>query len=110
LISGAHISGANNDEYCSIYGTQGQIRLPDPYGSDPLRIYLKQPYHELASEQWHSISLEPVSVYQRAIDEYARAVQSGSCTPIDANAARQVLSVVLGIYRSAVEKRSIPMM
>jgi UDP-N-acetyl-2-amino-2-deoxyglucuronate dehydrogenase len=107
LIAGAHISGAGNEECCFIYGTEGQIRLPDPYGSDPLRIYLKRPYNQFSSEQWHSISSEPVSVYQRAIEEYAKALQSGGCVPIDAQAARQVLAVVLAIYQSAAERRPI---
>ena len=107
LIAGAHISGADNEECCFIYGTEGQIRLPDPYGSDPLRVYLKRQYKQLISGQWHTISVEPVSVYQRAIEEYAKALQSGSCVPIGAQATRQVLSVVLAIYQSAAEQRSI---
>lgn len=109
LIAAAHIPGAHHDEYCSIYGTQGQIRLPDPYGSDPLRIYLKPSYQQFGSEQWHSIAFEPVSVYQQAIDEYAKTLQTGTCVPIDAKAARQVLAVVLAIYQSAAEKRTIPL-
>lgn len=107
LIAGAHISGAHNEERCFIYGTEGQIRLPDPYGSDPLRIYLKRPSGRFSPGQWHSISTESVPVYQRAIEEYAKALQSGDCVPIDAQAARQVLAVVLAIYRSAAEKRTI---
>ena len=49
LIAGAHIPGAHDEEYCSIYGTQGQIRLPDPYGSDPMRIYLKRAWRDFSS-------------------------------------------------------------
>jgi predicted dehydrogenase len=107
LIAGAHISGAHREEGCSIYGTQGQIRLPDPYGSDPLRIYLSRRYDQFSPGQWHFISLEPVPVYQRAIEEYVKALQSGGCVPIDAHAARQVLAVVLAIYQSAAEKRTM---
>jgi predicted dehydrogenase len=107
LIAGAHINGAQNEEYCRVYGTEGQIHLPDPYGSDPLRIYLKQPWSQFGSGQWHSISTEPVSVHQRAIADYAEALQSGGCVPIDAQDARRVLAVVLAIYQSAAEKRTI---
>ena len=107
LMAGAHISGANDDEYCHFYGTEGQIRLPDPYGSSPLQIYLKQPWGEYAAGQWHSVPVKPVPVYERAIEEFARAVQSSQCPPIDGRAARRVLSIVLGIYQSAVEKRTI---
>jgi predicted dehydrogenase len=107
LLAGAHISGAKQDEYFCLFGTQGQIRLPDPYGSDPLQIYLKKSFGEFAAEQWHSIPTQPVPVYERAIDDFARTVQSGQCAPIDAQAARRVLSVVSTIYQSAVEKRTI---
>lgn len=107
LLAGAHINGAHDEEYCYLYGTEGQIRLPDPYGSDPLRIYLRRAWGEFTSEQWHSIPTEPVSVYQLAIEDFAEAVQSNQCVPLDAHAARQVLAVVLAIYQSAVEKRTI---
>ena len=107
LIAGAHIPGAHEDEYCSIYGTGGQIRLPDPYGSDPLRIYLRQAWRDFTAGQWHSIPTQPVPVYQRAVEDFARAVRSGQCTPIDAGAARQVLAVVLAIYQSAAEHRTV---
>jgi len=107
LIAGAHISGADNEECCFIYGTEGQIRLPDPYGSEPLRTYLKRPWREYSSAHWHAIPRESVSVYQQAIDDYANAVQSGNCIPIDAQAARQVLAVVLAIYQSSAERRPI---
>jgi predicted dehydrogenase len=107
LISGAHISGAQNDECCYIYGTHGQIRLPDPYGHDPLRLYLKRAWGDFSAGEWHSISTESVPVYQRAIEGFVQAVQLKQCTPIDAQAARRVLAVVLAIYQSASEKRAI---
>jgi predicted dehydrogenase len=107
LFAGAHIPGAQQNEYIQLFGTQGQIRLPDPYGSGPLQIYLRQTFGEYAAGQWHSIPLQPVPVHQRAIEEFAKAVQSGQCPLIDAHAARQVLSIVLAMYQSAVEKRAI---
>lgn len=107
LIAGAHIPGAQNDELCVIYGTEGQLCLPDPYGSDPLQAYLKRAWGDLTAGQWHSIFAEPVPVYQLAVEDFARAVQSRSCVPIDAHAARQVLAVVLAIYQSAAEKRTV---
>jgi predicted dehydrogenase len=107
LIAGAHMSGAHGEECSTIYGTEGQIRLPHPYGSDPLQVYLKQPYGAFAAGEWHSIPLQPVAVYQQAIEDYARALQSGDCVPIDAHAARKVLSVVSAIYQSSAEKRTI---
>ena len=107
LIAGAHIHGAKDEEYLSIYGTEGQLRLPDPYGSNPLRMYLKRDWRDFSAERWHSIPAESVPVYQRAVEDFAKAVQSGGCAPIDGKAARQVLSVVLAIYQSAFEKRML---
>jgi predicted dehydrogenase len=107
LVAGAHISGAHDEEYCSIYGTEGQIRLPDPYSSGPLQMYLKQAWRDFAANQWHSIPTEAAPVYQKAIEGFAQAVQSGGCAPIDARDARQVLAVVLAIYQSAAEQRTI---
>jgi predicted dehydrogenase len=107
ILAGAHIPGAQNDEYCCLYGTQGQIRLPDPYGSGPLQMYLKRSFGEYQLEQWHSVPTNPVPVYARAIEDFVQAVQRGQCVPIDAKAARQVLAIVLAIYRSAAEQRTI---
>jgi len=107
LIAGAHIRGAHHQEYCSIFGTQGQVRLPDPYGSDPLQIYLSRPWAGFTSGSWHSIPSETLNVYRRAIEDYARAVGSSEDVPIDPGAARQVLAVILAIYQSAAEKRTV---
>lgn len=107
LIAGAHITGANHEECCYIYGTEGQIRLPDPYSSDPLQIYLKRIWGEFTAEQSHSIVLEPVLVYQEAIEDFARAVRTKGCIPVSAQDARQVLAIVLAIYQSAAESRTI---
>ena len=107
LMAGAHIPGARHEELCFIYGTEGQVRLPDPYGADSLRVYLKRAWDHLEPGQWHSIPAEPVPVYRLAVEEFALAVQTGRCPPIDAHAARQVLAVVLAIYQSAAEKRTI---
>ena len=107
LIAGAHISGARLSEYFCIYGTKGQIRLPDPYGPDPLQIYLKESWGEFNAENWHVIPTKPVSVYQRAVEDFVQALQCGQPAPIGAQAARQVLNVVLSIYQSAAEKKTI---
>ena len=107
LIAGAHINGAHNDECCHIYGAEGQIRLPDPYGSNPLQLYLKRDWGGFEAGHWRSIHHEPVPVYKRALEDFARSVRSGQCAPINGHDARYVLSVVLGIYQSAKERRMI---
>ncbi|HJS19283.1 MAG TPA: Gfo/Idh/MocA family oxidoreductase [Anaerolineales bacterium] len=107
LIAGAHISGARQGEYFCIYGTKGQIRLPDPYGSDPLQVYLNEDWHDFHAGQWHVIPAKPAPVYQLAIEDFVQALQCGRPAPIDAQAARQVLMIVLSIYQSAAEKKTI---
>jgi predicted dehydrogenase len=70
-------------------------------------MYLKRSFGEYLPEQWHSVPTKPVPVYVQAIEGFARAVRQGQCLPIDAKAARQVLKIVLAIYRSAAEQRTI---
>jgi len=107
LMAGAHISGAQHEECFYIYGTQGQLRLPDPYGSDAMQVYMKKDWGDLSADKWHSIPMESVPVYRRALEDFAQAVQSGECAPINAQDAWNVLAVVLAMYRSAVERKTI---
>lgn len=107
IIAGAHINGAQNEEYCCLYGTQGQLRLPDPYGSDPLQLYVKRPWSNFAAGQWHSLPIKPVPVYQLALEDFVQSVQLRKCVPISGQTARQVLAVVLAIYQSAAERSYI---
>lgn len=107
IFAGAHIAGARDNECIFLYGTRGQIRLPDPYGSQSLQMYLQQPFGEYEAGIWHEVSLEPVPVHARGIEEFTRAVQDGRCVPIGADDARQVLSIILAIYRSANEERMV---
>ena len=107
LIAGAHIPGARNEEVCYIYGTEGQIRLPDPYSSDPMQLYLKRKWDDFEAGQWHTLDMERIPVYTRAIEDFAVSVQSGQCAPINGDDARHVLSVVLAIYESAKDRKMI---
>ncbi|MEP6896556.1 MAG: Gfo/Idh/MocA family oxidoreductase, partial [Chloroflexota bacterium] len=93
LMAGAHISGAHSEECCHIYGTLGQLRLPDPYGPSPLQLYLQRAWDQYSADQWHSLPLEAVPVYERAVENFAQAVQAKQPAPIDGKAARQVLSI-----------------
>jgi predicted dehydrogenase len=107
LIAGAHIIGAHNEEVTTIYGTEGQIRLPDPYSADPMQLYLKRNWDDFEAGQWHTLVMEQVPVYVRAIEDFALSVQSGQCAPINSDDARHVLAVVLAIYQSAKERKMI---
>ena len=107
LIAGAHIIGAHNEETSYIYGTEGQIRLPDPYSSNPMQLYLKRKWDDLEAGHWHMLDMEQIPVYVRAIEDFAASVQSGQCAPINGDHARHVLSVILALYQSAKERKMI---
>lgn len=105
VFSGAHIAGAQRgDESFEIFGARGALRVPDPYASDPLQIFLREPWRDLSANVWHTIPLPPTDVFRRAIDDFARAVQEHASAPIGAADARRVLQIILALYRSAQEK------
>jgi len=72
-----------------------------------LQLYLQRAWDQYSAGQWHALPLEAVHVYQRAIENFARAVQTKQPAPINGQAARQVLSIVLAMYQSAAERRTI---
>lgn len=103
LFAGAHLAGGG-DESCDLYGTQGQLRLPDAYGHDPLRVYLRQPWGGLEAGVWHSLPQTPVNAYALALDDFAQAVQRGQPAPTSGRDARAILAIVLGLYASAARQ------
>ena len=106
LFAGAHLAGGG-EEACDLYGTQGQLRLPDAYGHDPLRLYLRQAWGAYTAGTWHSLPQNPVNCYARAVDDFARAVQRGEPAPTSGRDARAVLATVLGLYESAATGRVV---
>ena len=108
LMAGAHIAGARGEERFEIYGTHGQLRLPDPYaGSRGLEVYLTRDGAGLTAGAWHTLPCEPTPVHQRAVEQFARAAASSQPTTAGARAARQVLATVLALYQAAEEQRAV---
>lgn len=101
LMAGAHLAGANDDEVTDLYGTQGQMRLPDPYGPGPLQVFLRHGWGDLAPNVWHSLPQAPVNAYALAVDDFAQAVRRGQPAPTSGRDARAVLAIVLGLYQAA---------
>jgi predicted dehydrogenase len=102
------LAGARlGDERFDIYGSEGQLRLPDPYGADPLQVYLRRPWQALPGDAWTTLPAEPAPVFLRAVEAFAAAVQRGEPAPTGGRDARRVLAVVLAIYQSAVEGRAV---
>ena len=104
VFVGAHLAGAARAEHVAIFGTEGQLKLPYPYGPDPLQVFLRRAWDGLAPNEWHSLPDPPAPVYVRAVDEFALAVQRGLPAPTNGRDARQVLAIVLGLYRAAAEQ------
>jgi UDP-N-acetyl-2-amino-2-deoxyglucuronate dehydrogenase len=114
LLAGAHLAGAaTGDERFDLFGSQGQMRLPDPYADGPLRLYLRRPWRGYAAGCWldvpasNDFGRSPANIYQRAVDDFAQAVQRGVPAPIDGRDARRVLSLVTAMYQSAQAGRAV---
>ena len=107
LFAGAHIVGAERAERIELYGARGQIQLPDPYGDDTSRVYLREPWGELAAGLWHTLPRTSTDVYATAVEAFADTVRSGCPTTANARNARQTLATVLAIYQSAAERQTI---
>ena len=107
LFAGAHIAGAERAERIELYGSLGQIQLPDPYGDGAPTVYLREPWGDLAAARWHTLPRAPTDVYTQAVEAFARTARSGKPTTAGARNARQTLATVLAIYQSAVERQTI---
>jgi predicted dehydrogenase len=103
LFVGAHLAGASRDEHLTIFGTEGQLRLPYPYGPDPLNVFFRREWDGLAPNEWHTLPDAQAPIYARAVDDFAQAVQRGLPAPTSGRDARQVLAIVLGLYQSSAE-------
>jgi predicted dehydrogenase len=107
LIAGAHIAGAKGDERMDIIGTHGQLQLPDPYGGDAWRVFLRQPHGDIPANVWHTLPGAQAPLYAEAVNAFARAIHNHQPAPTSGHDARQTLATVLALYRAAEEKRTI---
>jgi predicted dehydrogenase len=108
LFAGAHLAGSSLGSECfDIYGTQGQLKLPDVYGDGPLQVFLRREWGGLPAGVWQTVEAAPAPVFAKAVEAFARAVQRGEPAPTNGHDARRALATVLAIYQSAAEKRTI---
>lgn len=108
LIAGAHIAGARRAEGFDVYGVRGQICLPDPYGADPVRVFLREAWRDLPADAWHALPVVPGAPYQRAVEAFAQTVRQAPPTTAGAQSARQTLATVLALYQSAAVQHPQP--
>jgi predicted dehydrogenase len=118
LYSAAHSIGAKGDETIEIYGTLGTVRVPDPYGTNPVQVFLREPWGDIPANEWHILSVEPpgvihdavgfpTHVFLDALNGFMEAVRNHKPAPIDGYAARRVLEIVLAMYRAADEQCTV---
>lgn len=108
IYAGAHLAGAGTGDECfEIFGSYGQLKIPDPYGSGSLQVFLRQEWEGLSDGIWHSLPARPVQVYQAAIREFIQSIASGIPPPTGGREARRVLATILAIYQAAAENRPI---
>jgi UDP-N-acetyl-2-amino-2-deoxyglucuronate dehydrogenase len=79
-----------------IYGRQGQILLPTPWGTGPLALFTRE------AGQWREITPEATAdARQLTFEEFAAAVLAGLPVPIPGEAALKASSVIHAVYESA---------
>src|SRR5919202_941138 len=79
-----------------IYGRQGQILLPTPWGTGPLALFTRE------TGEWREITPEATADGRQLVfDEFAAAVLAGSPVPIPGEAGVKASSVVHAVYESA---------
>ena len=92
----------------SIYGSQGQLIIPSPYGSPFLWLYTMKDTEFGEAETWHKIILEKKHNHlTRFIEEFADAVLSGDDPPVTGEDGRNALEIVIAAYESGLKKSPI---
>jgi predicted dehydrogenase len=108
ILAGAHLAGSQvGDECIQLYGTQGQLRLPDPYGQGQLEVYLRRAWDGLKAGQWQSLPAPQVDVHRSAVEEFALAATRHAVPSSDSRTACNVLATILSIYLAADRQRTI---
>jgi len=109
IFAGAHMASSRVGSECfDIFGTQGQLKMPDAYGDGPLQVFLRQGWGDIPANVWHSVPGLVANVYRETVEAFAYAVQQGQPAPTSGHDARRVLATVLALYQSAEAKRTIP--
>jgi UDP-N-acetyl-2-amino-2-deoxyglucuronate dehydrogenase len=108
ILAGAHLAGSQvGDECIQLYGSLGQLRLPDPYGDGELEVFVRRPWEGLKAGQWQTLPAEQIDVHRSAVDEFAMAVTHNTAPSSNGRTASHVLATVLGIYYAADRQRMV---
>ena len=101
LVASAHTPGARDEETIEIDGTLGRLKLPDPFGTAPLRLYRK------STATWEDLPTVRPDSHRRMLESFVTAIEVGPEVPADATDAAAALSVVNAIYESSRTGRRV---
>ena len=109
VVASAHAPGAEAGELIEVDGSDGSLRLPDPYASPArLDLFLRRPFGGHPADRWIAISLPPVDPWAAALAAFAGAIAAGTTPVPGIDDAEAALATVLAIYRSARTGRVVP--
>ena len=102
LVAAAHAPGARAEETIELDGTDGAIRIGDPYVAVPgLRIHLRRDHGRHRAGRWIRIRPRPVDAWAATLDAFAVAIRAGRPPEPGLDDAAEALTTVLAIDRAA---------
>lgn len=104
IVAGAHVPGMERGETVELDGTDGAIRMPDPYGPGDCSVFLRRPWGELLAGRWVEVPSPVSDRFRATIDGFASAVRDGAPAPVGVSAVRSALGAVLRLYEDAATR------
>ena len=102
LAATAHAPGAVDAETIELDGTDGALRLGDPYALEPrLEIFLRRPLDGRPAGQWTAVATPSADPWRGTIEAFVDAVEGGLDPVPGLDDAAAALEAVLAVYRSA---------
>jgi predicted dehydrogenase len=102
LVAAAHAPGAAGEETIELDGTDGAVRLGDPYLPSPdLRVFLRRDHGRLKAGRWTRLRPAPVDAWAMTLDAFAAAIRAGRPPEPGLEDAATALATVLALYRAA---------
>lgn len=92
----------------NIYGSKGQLVIPNPYGPPFLWIYTRESTEYGESSRWHKVRLErKYNPLTRFVEKFADAILSGRDPPVTGEDGRRALEIVVAAYESGLRKMPV---
>ena len=108
LVAAAHAPGAAGEETIELDGTDGALRLGDPYLPSPdLRLFLRRGHGRLTAGRWTRLRPAPVDAWTVTLDAFAAAIRAGRPPQPGLEDAAAALTTVLSVYRAAALGRVV---